>query len=176
MLKKILIGLVVIIVILVVIGFLLPTEYEVSRYIVIDAKPSKVHDHVGDLKRWEDWMVWKEQDPTIEITFGKRTTGVGARQTWTGKDGEGEIVFTSSDSKRGVEYDMSMNQSQYTAKGSILYEELGKSTRVTWTMSGDWPLPVVGGYMVLLFKPMMGDSFEQSFSKLKSLIEPAPKK
>ena len=110
MMKKILIGLVVIIVILVVVGFLLPTEYEVNRYIVIDAKPSKIHDLVGDLKRWEDWMTWKDEDPSIEITFGKKTTGVGARQTWTGKEGVGEIVFTSSDSKRGVEYDMSFQQ------------------------------------------------------------------
>jgi len=171
MMKKILIGLVVIIVILVVVGFLLPTEYEVNRYIVIDAKPSKIHDLVGDLKRWEDWMTWKDEDPSIEITFGKKTTGVGARQTWTGKEGVGEIVFTSSDSKRGVEYDMSFEQGRYTSLGSILYEEMGKSTRVTWTMKGDWPMPVVGGYMVLIFTPMIGKSFEESLGNLKSRIE-----
>jgi hypothetical protein len=171
MMKKILIGLVVIIVILVVVGFLLPTEYEVNRYIVIDAKPSKIHDLVGDLKRWEDWMTWKDEDPSIEITFGKKTTGVGARQTWTGKEGVGEIVFTSSDSKRGVEYDMSFEQGRYTSLGSILYEEMGKSTRVTWSMKGDWPVPVVGGYMVLMFTPMIGKSFEESLGNLKSLIE-----
>jgi hypothetical protein len=171
MLKKILIGLVVIIVILVVVGFLLPTEYEVSRYIMIDAKPSKIHDHVGDLNRWDDWMPWKETDPSIVVTFGKKTTGVGASQTWTGKDGTGEIVFTSSDSKRGVEYDMSMDQGKYTSKGSILYEEMGKSTRVTWSMSGDMSTPVVGGYMVLLFSPMMGDAFHKGLSTLKSQIE-----
>lgn len=171
MLKKILIGLVVVIVILVVVGFLLPTDYEVSRYIMIDAKPSKIHDLVGDLKRWDDWMTWTEQDPTIEVTYGKKTTGVGARQTWTGKDGEGEIVFTSSDSKRGVEYDMSFDQGKYTSKASILYEEMGKSTRVTWTMNGEWPTPVIGGYMVLLFTPMIGESFQQSLSNLKSRIE-----
>ena len=171
MMKKILIGLVVIIVILVVVGFLLPTEYEVNRYIVIDAKPSKIHDLVGDLKRWEDWMTWKDEDPSIEITFGKKTTGVGARQTWTGKEGVGEIVFTSSDSKRGVEYDMSFEQGRYTSLGSILYEEMGKSTRVTWTMKGDWPVPVVGGYMVLMFTPMIGKSFEESLGNLKSRIE-----
>jgi len=171
MMKKILIGLVVIIVILVVVGFLLPTEYEVSRYIVIDAKPSKIHDLVGDLKRWEDWMTWKDEDPSIEITFGKKTTGVGARQTWTGKDGVGEIVFTSSDSKRGVEYDMSFEQGRYKSLGSILYEEMGKSTRVTWAMKGDWPVPVVGGYMVLMFTPMIGESFEESLENLKGRIE-----
>jgi len=171
MMKKILIGLVVIIVILVVVGFLLPTEYEVNRYIVIDAKPSKIHDLVGDLKRWEDWMTWKDEDPSIEITFGKKTTGVGARQTWTGKEGVGEIVFTSSDSKRGVEYDMSFEQGRYTSLGSILYEEMGKSTRVTWTMKGEWPVPVVGGYMVLMFTPMIGKSFEESLGNLKSRIE-----
>ena len=171
MMKKILIGLVVIIVILVVVGFLLPTEYEVNRYVVIDAKPSKVHDLVGDLKRWEDWMTWKDEDPSIEITFGKKTTGVGARQTWTGKEGVGEIVFTSSDSKRGVEYDMSFEKGRYTSLGSILYEEMGKSTRVTWTMKGDWPVPVVGGYMVLMFTPMIGKSFEEGLGNLKSRIE-----
>ena len=171
MMKRILIGLVVIIVILVAVGFALPTEYEVSRYIVIDAKPSRIHDHVSDLKRWEDWMTWKDEDPSIEITFGKKTTGVGARQTWTGKDGEGEIVFTSSDSDRGVEYDMSFDQGRFKSQGSILYEKMGKSTRVTWSTNGDWPMPVVGGYMVLMFTPMIGESFEESLGNLKSRIE-----
>lgn len=173
MLKKILIGLVVVIVILVVVGLLLPTDYEISRYIVIDAKPSKIHDFVGDLKRWNDWMTWKEQDPTIEITYGKKTTGVGASQTWTSEKerGAGEIVLTSTDSKRGVEYDMSFEQGKYKSKASILYEEMGKSTRVTWTMNGDWPTPVIGGYMVLLFTPMIGDSFQNSLSNLKARVE-----
>ena len=118
-------------------------------------------------------MPWKEQDPTIEITYGKKTTGVGASQTWTSEQeaGEGEIVFTSSESKRGVEYDMSFDQGKYTSKGTILYEEMGKSTRVTWSMSGDMSTPVVGGYMVLLFSPMMGDAFHKGLSTLKSQIE-----
>ncbi|MHC4547762.1 MAG: SRPBCC family protein [Planctomycetota bacterium] len=171
MLKKIFIGLVVIILILVGVGFALPTDYEVSRYVVIDAKPSRIHDHVGDLKRWDDWMPWKEQDPSMEITYGKRTTGVGANQTWTGKDGQGEIVLTSSDKDRGIEYDMSFDQGKIKSKGSVLYEVVGKSTRVTWTMSGEWPTPVLGGYMALLMKPLIGSSFEKGLAKLKQTVE-----
>ena len=50
MLKKILIGLVVIIVILVVVGFLLPTEYEVERF-YRDAKVAEIYEGTKEIQK-----------------------------------------------------------------------------------------------------------------------------
>ena len=167
--KKFLIVLFVIVLVLAAVGFLIPHDYSVEESVVIDAKPSDVHDLVGDLRRWDDWMPWKEMDPTIQVTYGKDTKGVGASQTWTGKDGNGSVRITASDDDKGIEYDMSMDE--MPAKGAIRYERVGDSTKVTWTMSGAIDKPVIGGYFALLMPRMMGGSFEKGLEKLKSQAE-----
>lgn len=53
---KILRALILIVMILIIalaaVGFFLPTDYNVSRSIIIDAPPGRVERHVGDLKKW----------------------------------------------------------------------------------------------------------------------------
>jgi hypothetical protein len=167
--KKFFLVLLVLLVVAAAVGFLLPHDYRVEESVVINAKPSRVHDLVGDLKRWDEWTPWKEMDPTVQVTFGTATKGVGASQTWTGKDGAGSLTFTASDEDKGIEYEMKFDE--MPAKGAIRYERMGDGTKVTWSMSGDMEMPVVGGYFALLMPRMVGGSFEKGLSKLKSEVE-----
>lgn len=167
--KKVLIGLVVVVLILVLVGVLLSGEYTVERSVVVQAKPPKIHDLVGDLARWDDWMPWKEEDPSVEVKLGDKTKGVGANQTWTSKDGTGRIDFTASDEDKGIEYDMAFNE--WKSKGSIRYDRLDDSTKVTWTMKGTVDTPVLGGYFALMMPTMIGASFDKGLAKLKAKAE-----
>jgi len=167
--KKFLIGLLLILVAAAAVGFFLPGDYSLERSIVINAKPADVHKVVGDLARWEDWMPWKESDPSIHVTLGDKTTGVGASQKWTSKDGAGSLVFTASDKDKGVEYDMTFGE--WTSKGAVRYEEVGKSTKVTWSMKGAIDTPVIGGYMALLMPQMISGQFDKGLQNLKRAVE-----
>ena len=171
MFKKLLIGLVVLVVILVAVGFFLPSSYEVKRSVVIDAKPSAVHKYVGNLEKWGEWEPWTEGDPTIETTLGKKTSGVGASQTWTGKEGDGKLTFTASDSDKGIEYDMEFDGGKWKSKGAMRYEAVEKKTTVTWEMTGTVELPVIGGYMALMMDGWTGPYFEKGLAKLKAKVE-----
>lgn len=167
--KKFFLVLLVLLIIAAVVGFLLPHDYRVEESVVINAKPSKIHDFVGDLRRWDDWTPWKEMDPTVSVTFGAETKGVGASQTWTGKDGTGLLKFTASDEDKGIEYEMKLDE--MPSKGAIRYEKMGDSTKVTWSMSGDIDMPVIGGYFALLMPRFVGGSFEKGLTKLKGVVE-----
>jgi len=167
--KKFLIGLLLLAIAAAAIGFFLSGDYTVERSIVINAKPADVHKLVGDLKRWEDWTPWKEADPSVHVTLGDKTSGVGASQKWTSKDGAGSLIFTAADKDKGVEYDMTYGE--WTSKGALRYEEVGKSTKVTWSMNGTVEMPVVGGYMALLMPQMIGGQFDQGLQKLKRQVE-----
>jgi len=167
--KKFFVVLLVLLVVAAVVGYFLPHAYKVEQSININAKPGKIHELVGDLKRWDDWTPWKEMDPSVQVRFDKETKGVGASQTWTGKDGTGFLQFTASDEDKGVEYDMKMDE--MPAKGAIRYERMGDSTKVTWSMSGDMEMPVIGGYFALLMPRMVGGSFEKGLTKLKTEVE-----
>src|SRR3972149_2525835 len=81
--------LIILVVTVAVIGLFLPARYSVERSAVIDAEPGEIHKYVGNLKRWDEWAPWKEEDPSIVITLGEKTAGVGGSQAWGGGRGAG---------------------------------------------------------------------------------------
>ncbi len=176
-LSKIGIVLIVLISAFVVVGFVLPTKYTVSREVTIHATPEAVHRHVGNLDKWEAWSPWKEGDPTLEITPGQKRSGVGASQSWVGEDGDGALTVTMSDPDQGIEYDLAFEQGKYQCKSAMLYDATTDSqTKVTWTMSGDTKTPFIGGYFALMMDSMVGPMFDRGLEKLKGVVEDHGKK
>lgn len=173
MFKKILIALFVIIVLVVIVGLFLPTRYDVSRSILIDAPRGKIHVLVGDLKRWDDWTPWKKHDPSLVVTFGDKTTGEGASQVWQGKDGDGKLVFTKCTASDGVEFDMAFDEGRMQSEGALSYEQQGDGTLVTWRMKGDLDSlpPVMAGYFAAMMPSMVGNSFDEGLAALKAKVE-----
>jgi hypothetical protein len=178
--KKLLIGLAVLVVIglgvLVAVGLALPTRYEIEKRVTIGARPEAVHALVGDLKRWPEWTPWQEDDPSIHTTYGEKTEGAGASQTWTSDGGDGELTITTSDPKTGITYDMVFidGDTRAPARCAMLYREAGESTEVVWTMQGDvadFMPPVLSGLMTPMMKGMIGEMFDRGLSKLRATVE-----
>lgn len=174
MLKKIVVALVLLLVLVVVVGLALPKDFEFARRTTIQAPPERIHELVGDLRRWDDWTPWKKVDPTVAVTLGPTTSGVGASQTWTGKDGGGRLVFSECDAKTGIVYDMAFinDGHELPSKGWVKYTPAGAATEVEWGMRGTMDVPVIGGYFATLMGPMMaGPMFEQGLADLKAKLE-----
>jgi ribosome-associated toxin RatA of RatAB toxin-antitoxin module len=162
----------VLILIVIIVGLFLPTNYSVNRSIIIDAKPAAIHEYVGDLKKWPEWEPWTEQDPTIIITYGEKTSGIGANQSWIGKDGDGQLTLTSSSPAKGIEYDLLFDNGKYECKSAVVYEPMEEGqTKVTWSMDGNMNKPIIGGYFALIMDSMTGPMFERGLEKLKKQVE-----
>lgn len=169
--KKLGIFLVSPIVIFIVVGLFLPTQYTVTRTQMIEAKPAAIHSFVNDLTKWNAWTPWKDEDPSVVITQGKKKSGVGASQSWDGKDGTGSLTVTKSSKKEGIDYDLTFNNDALKSKAFIHYRDMGGNTQVNWTMSGDMEVPVVGGYLAMTMDSMVGDMFQKGLTKLKEVVE-----
>ena len=169
--KKLGLALAVLIVLFIVVGLFLPTQYTVTRTQMIQAKPAAIHTHVNDLTKWEAWTPWKDGDPSLVITQGKKTSGVGASQSWSGKDGNGSLTFTKSSKKEGIDYDLTFNDGKFKGTAFIQYRDMGGNTQVNWTMTGDMEVPVVGGYLAMTMDSMVGDMFQNGLTKLKNVVE-----
>ncbi len=168
------IGVLLVSVIIVVLigGMFLPTKFGLSRAIDIQAKPEAIHEYVGDLKKWDVWAPWKEEDPEIVTTLGAITSGVGANQSWTDREGGGSLTLTMSSPDRGIEYDLFFDQGKYQCKSAMRYEVLAENvTKVTWSMQGDMNMPIIGGYLALMMDSMIGTMFERGLLKLKVHVE-----
>jgi len=174
--KKFLIVLVILVLAVAAVGFLGPTEYAIAKSVKIDAEPGAVHEYVGELRKWPEWSPWEELDPSIVTTYGDKTTGVGAYQSWTGEDGGGELTFTRCDPESGIAYDMAfiMEDDKIPATSAMDYKQVDGGTEVTWTMNGDWDgaVPaIMAGWMKILSPWMIGGPFDQGLENLKARVE-----
>jgi hypothetical protein len=171
-LKTIFSIIIILLVVVVVVGLFLPTSYTVERSIVIDAPPSQIHKYVGDLRNWDKWSPWKEQDSEMVVTLGQKTKGVGASQSWVGQGYDGALTFTKDSQDDGIEYDVFFDDGTYMCQSAMVYEPLeNKETKVIWTMNGDMNMPVVGGYFVLMMDSEVGSMFEKGLKNLKNTVE-----
>ena len=171
LLKTLIVVLIILIVAFVVIGLMLPTDFLVSRSIIIDAPADRIHSNLNDLNKWPQWSPWVENDPNLKITVGDISSGVGATQSWVSKDGNGSLVFTSSDPAKGINYDVEFNEGQYRCKSNFIYVPNNEGTEVIWEMSGNMDTPVIGGYFAAKMDSWVGREFEKGLSNLKEIVE-----
>jgi hypothetical protein len=174
--KKFLMIVLVLVIALVGVGLASSTDYSVESSMLIDAPASEIHAYLGELRKWPEWSPWDEADASIVTTFGDKTTGVGAFQSWTSDDGDGELTLTTCDVDTGVAYDMVfINGDERTPASAVLaYRAVDGGTEVTWSMEGDWKgvvPPVMDGWMQILTPVMIGGMFDDGLAKLKVVVE-----
>ena len=172
MLRKILLIALVLLALAILVGLALPTAYTIESRLYMAAPAARVHEHVSDLRRWPEWTTWSEASPQLVIEYGTQTTGVGASQRWKDDSGEGRLVFTRCD-EAGIAYDMAflMGDGELPSQGVLRYEAKDGGTDVVWSMKGDLAIPVLGGWMRLLFLGAMQSDFDKSLAKLKRVVE-----
>lgn len=178
MIKKILIGLAV--VILLVIGliatlsFVAPTEMNFSRDVVVNKPKSEVFAYVKLIKNQNEWGPWFKQDPAMRQdstgTDGKpgyiskwqsHVVGSGEQEIKGIKDGERidtQIPFTEP---------FESNADSYITVESV---NEGQS-KVTWGFKSDTPRPfnVIG--LVINMEDFVAPDFERGLADLKTIME-----
>jgi polyketide cyclase/dehydrase/lipid transport protein len=178
MLKKILIGIAVVIVLFVVVVAMQPAQYRVSRTATIPAAPAVVFEHVNDLHKWDAWSPWAKLDPAMKTTFEGPQSGPGASYAWVGNKqvGEGKMSITDSKANELVRLKLefikpfaSMAVTEFTFKPE------GEQTSVTWSMTGDKNFISKAVCLFMNMDKMVGGDFEKGLAGLKSVVQVAAK-
>jgi effector-binding domain-containing protein/uncharacterized protein YndB with AHSA1/START domain len=108
-----------------------PSEYDIARTKVIKAPVADVFNTVNDLKTWEEWGPWHDEDSTIVVTYGETTVGVGASDSWTSKDGPGNIKTVAVEVNKSIHQKMQFGDYEPT---DIVWDfkEVDGGTEITW--------------------------------------------
>ena len=178
MIKKILIGVLGLIVVLVIIGFVLPGKFEITRSEVINAPSEFVFEEINDLEKWGGWSYWHSLDPNMKITYGQQTSGNDATYEWVGNSsvGEGKLTITESNPTSLITADLFFMQSDEPAKVIYTFEPNGDSTKLTMSFSTDLGMnPLMRWMGTVMFPSEMEKAFDHNLSKLKEIAEAKPK-
>jgi hypothetical protein len=178
MLKKIFVGIVVIVVAFVVIVALQPSEFRVARSTTVSAPPAAVFAQVNDFHNWEVWSPWAKLDPAAKVTFEGPSAGEGAIFRWVGNEevGEGSMMITESRPSDLVRIKLeflkpfaAINTAEFTFKPE------GNRTAVTWSMFGTNNFIAKAFCLFMNMDKMVGGQFEKGLASMKSVTEATPK-
>jgi uncharacterized protein YndB with AHSA1/START domain len=175
MVKKILLGLLALIALVLIFAVTRPDTFRVERSITVKAEPAKVYALLNDFHQFPGWSPWQNLDPAMQTTYSGAPSGQGAVYAWTGNDAVGagrmEILQTVPNTSVTVKLDFlkpfeAHNTTQYT-----LAPGAGGTTKVTWAMFG--PSPYISKVMGVFVSmdSMIGKDFERGLATLKAVAE-----
>jgi len=170
-LKLLLLLFVVVVVAVVGYGFTLESKPHFERSVSIKADPDDVHEWVVDLKKWDEWGPWRDDDPTIKYTYSETTNEVGSKMSWTMKDGKGALWITRIEPNKGVWYKFQWEDYEPT-DGYVTYaEQEDGTTKVIWAFDADLGNNLIMRYAMHFGRDTMETMFQKGLDKLKTKVE-----
>jgi hypothetical protein len=156
-----------------VIGYILPSQWQVSRSIFINKPPQDIYPLIADFKHgWPQWSDFDYEDPNIQYSYSGPDLGTGACRSWiSARMGNGSQTITSADPAAGVRFELKMENTKFGLEGAISLKPAGTATQVTLTDSGNTGNNIMFRYMATMMDEMMGNTFERSLAKLKEKAE-----
>ena len=179
MLKKILIGIGVVLIVFLLIVALQRADYRIVRTATVAAPAAAVFAQVNDFHNWEAWSPWAKLDPAVKQSFDGASAGTGAIYSWTGNDkvGEGRMTLTESHTNDLVRIKLefikpfaSVCDTEFTFKPD------GNQTAITWSMTGTNNFVAKAFCLFMNMDKTVGGDFEKGLAQMKSVAEAAPKK
>lgn len=168
------VGLLIVVAVLLLAGFLLPRQVEVSRAVVIDAPSGAIWPLVSDLKRFNEWSPWAAIDPDgTTYHYEGPQDGVGQRLVWSSAHpdvGSGSQEIIEIDPGRSVTAQLRFGELG-EAEASIILTPAGRGTEVTWDFDTDLGMNPVRRWLGLFIDGWVGKDYEAGLARLKQLAE-----
>jgi len=177
MLKRILIALAVIVVALVSVVAMQPSEFRIARTATIAAPVPAVFAQVNDVHNWEAWSPWAKLDPAMKKTYEGAPAGTGAIYTWAGNAEVGEGRSTIIESRPSDVIRIKLEFVRPFAATSIAeftFKPEGERTVVTWSLTGKKNFVTKAVHLFMNMDNMVGGEFDKGLARMKAAAEAAP--
>ncbi len=169
MIKKIFIGLAVVVGIFLVIVATRRDDFRVERSATLEATPAALFEHVNDHHKFAVWNPWLKLDPNVKNTYSGADSGVGAVCSWKGDSNVGEGSSTIIESKPGelVRFRMDWKAPmEGTSTVDFTFKPQGDKTVVTWAMYGKNGFMAKAVSLFMDCDKMCGPQFEKGLADL----------
>jgi hypothetical protein len=171
-LKKIFIGLLVLIVVLLVVALFLPKTYTVSVATTINKPKQEVFDYVKLIKNQEKYSVWVLEDPNTKPIYKGVDGTVGFVSAWNSEiTGVGEQEITKIIDGERIDVDLRFKKPmESNQKAATILKEMGANqTQVISEFYGSDPYPF--NLLSFIGKNMITDAETKNLKNLKDILE-----
>ncbi len=174
MVKKILLGIVGLVVLLLVIAAFAPKKAHLERSIVIEASPEAIYPHVTHFSKRTAWYPWSQLDPNMESRVEGTDGQEGATYHWSGnKDvGVGHQTLTSLEANKRLETDLVFEEPFESKANTFMTldaEEGG--TKVVWGFDSKFPYPMNLMLLTGGMQKAIGKDYDKGLASLKKIVE-----
>ncbi|MES2600410.1 MAG: SRPBCC family protein [Pseudomonadota bacterium] len=179
MMQKILIGLIATIGSFLALILLQPSEYSVSRTMMMSAAAPDIFAQIDDFHRWQAWSPWAKRDPKAKASFDGPASGKGAVFAWSGNNevGEGRMTLTESRPSESVRIKTDFVKPFVgTSYSDFSLNPEGGGTSVSWTMSGQNDFISKAICLFVSMDKVLGGEMEKGLASIKALVEADAKK
>jgi len=174
MLKKIALGVLVVVLALLVAAATRPAHFHVERSAHVAAPPEVVFPLINDFHQWSRWSPWEKLDPAMKREYSGAAQGQGAVYDWSGNDdvGVGRMSITDSQLPSRVAITLEFMEPWQATNQAVfgVVPEAGGS-KVTWGMDGDNNFMLKAVSMFMNMDEMVGKDFESGLTNLQRVAE-----
>jgi len=178
-LRNIVIGLFVIIVVLFIISFFLPSKVYVERSSVIHATQDAVFNEVNDLKNWKKWTPYHQEGADIRINYGDTTLGKNAYYEWRTNNysnnnaDNGSVKITES-----IPHNSIVARVNFMGQNEILcrfkFNSSDGTTKMKWSMEANTGWNPIQKFFGLIMNNYWDPYCEKGMRSLDSVLSNRP--
>lgn len=166
--RRILIGVLAVVVVLAGIGLLLPRVQHVERSRSIAAPADRLFALVAAPRQWNAWSPWAARDPAMRIDYRGPQAGAGAGWSWqSATEGSGSMAITAAEPPSRIAYRIEFADMGSSADGAFRFAPEGGGTRVTWSFDADMGWNPLSRWFGLMLDRWVGADFEAGLAGLE---------
>lgn len=174
--KNVLLALVAIIVVVLILAAIVPSDFEVEREVTINRSNTEVFEYTKYLKNQENFSVWAKMDPGMKPEFTGVDGTAGFISAWESDNpdvGKGEQEIIKVDDGKRIDYQLRfLEPFESTSSAYMIFNSLDSTiTSVRWGFEGGMPYPMG---LMLLFMDMdaeLGKDLQDGLNNLKGILE-----
>jgi hypothetical protein len=175
-LKKLLIGVLILIGLALIAAWFTEKSYSVEREIVINKPKQQVFDYVKLLKNQNNYSKWATMDANMKKSYKGTDATVGFVSAWDSENadlGVGEQEITKISDGDRIDYELRfIKPMEATSPAYMTTESVSDSvTKVKWGMSGTMAYPTNAVMWFMDMNKAIGGDLDTGLTALKGILE-----
>ncbi len=174
-LKKILIGILGLVALVLIVALFVKKEYAVVREITINKAKQEVFDYLKFLKNQDNFSVWAQRDSNMKKEFKGTDGTVGFVSAWDGNKevGKGEQEIKKITEGERLDFELRFIEPFEAKDNAYMTTEAVDTvhTKVTWGFDGKMNYPMNLMLVFMDMDKMLGPDLEKGLTNLKGVLE-----